>query len=277
MMGGHQATMPAKRCSNPAHHDFAINRRATRGYNRNVMGNPPLLKGSHESMAAIPQTVERHRQSTQGDRRMALVPPRPLPSDDGDIIIEVGGVPPRVLVRPLTKIRKKRNGRGVGCAHLLFASEGGTPSHNRIEVALTTQMGVSVDKSRCEVFSSNQSVAIEEYGNYYYPDATVTCGETHFDERDNITNPVLIIEVLSRSTALYDRNTKFERYKTLSTLEYFLLVWQDTPRIEVFTRPETTGDEWKETTIEGLDAELSLPLFLKPLQLSEIYAKVTFT
>ncbi len=184
---------------------------------------------------------------------------------------------PTVTKQEYFNFREYREGKYELHDGTILAMAGGTPSHNRIEVALTTQMGVSVDKSRCEVFSSNQSVAIEEYGNYYYPDATVTCGETHFDERDNITNPVLIIEVLSRSTALYDRNTKFERYKTLPTLEYFLLVWQDTPRIEVFTRPKTTGDEWKETTIEGLDAELSLPLFLKPLQLSEIYAKVTFT
>jgi len=67
-------------------------------------------------MAAIPQTVERHRQSTQGDRRMALVPPRPLPSDDGDIIIEVGGVPPRAVVSPS---RRRKGNRAMPSADFI--------------------------------------------------------------------------------------------------------------------------------------------------------------
>ncbi len=158
----------------------------------------------------------------------------------------------------------------------ILAMAGGTLPHNRIEVALTTQLSLIVDPAQCETFNSNQSVGVEVYECYYYPDATLVCAEPILDDRGNVVNPILIVEVLSQSTALYDRNTKFERYKAIPTLQYYLLVSQDAPRLELFIRPENGDEEWASTTIDGLEAELALPIFVQSLKLAEIYAKITF-
>ena len=173
---------------------------------------------------------------------------------------------------------RERNNEGKYELHdgTILAMAGGTLPHNRIEVALTTQLSLAVDQDHCEIFNSNQSVGVEVHQCYYYPDATVVCGEPQLDEKNNLVNPILIVEVLSQSTALYDRNTKFERYKAIPTLQYYLLVSQDAPRIEVFSRPDNADEEWTVTAIEGLGAELALPIFTQPLLLAGIYAKVIF-
>ncbi len=173
---------------------------------------------------------------------------------------------------------RERNNEGKYELHdgTILAMAGGSLPHNRIEVALTTHFSLAVASNDCETFNSNQSVGVEVHECYYYPDATVVCREPQLDERGNNVNPILIVEVLSQSTALYDRNTKFERYKAIPTLQYYLLVSQDAPRIELFVRPENADEEWASTMIEGLRAELTLPIFTQPLLLAAIYAKVVF-
>lgn len=183
---------------------------------------------------------------------------------------------PTVTKQEYFNFREHREGKFELHDGTILVMAGGCLPHNRIEIAVTTQLSLNIDTERCETFGSNQSVGVEEYGNYYYPDAIVVCGEVQVNEKDNILNPILIVEVLSRSTALYDRNTKFERYKTIPTLKYYLLVSQDTPRIEVFTRAQD-ADEWAETVVESIEAELNLPLFLQHLSLAKLYAKVAFT
>ncbi len=101
---------------------------------------------------------------------------------------------------------------------------GGSTSHGRLGGMAYRLLYNLVETNGCEAFNSDTSVAVEAYSNYYFPDASVICGEPIIDDKENIVNPVLIVEVLSPSTALHDRNTKFERYKTIPTLEYYLLI-----------------------------------------------------
>ena len=175
------------------------------------------------------------------------------------------------------KYRKHYEGKYELHDGTIIAMAGGTTSHGRLGGMAYRLIYNLVEANGCEAFNSDISVGIESYGNYYFPDASVVCGEAIVDENENIHNPILIVEVLSPSTALFDRNTKFERYKTLPTLEYYLLIWQDAPRLELFTRPENSAaEEWTVTVIEGLDAELTLPFFTQPLKLTDLYRKVTF-
>ena len=159
---------------------------------------------------------------------------------------------------------------------MIIAMAGGSPSHGRLGMMASRMIFDLVEPHGCEAFNSDTSVIIPLHGNYYFPDTSVVCEAAEFDAEDNLVNPLLIVEVLSPSTALFDRNTKFERYKTIPTLQYYLLIWQDAPRLQLFTRSGSNADEWTETTIEGLEAELMLPFFTQPLQLADLYRKVIF-
>ena len=91
---------------------------------------------------------------------------------------------------------------------------------------------------------------------------------------DTASNPTVIIEVLSKSTEAYDRGKKFEHYRQLPSLREYVLVSQDTPVIERFTRE--SDDRWVLTTARGLAAVLPLPVIEAELPLAEVYDKVGF-
>ena len=90
---------------------------------------------------------------------------------------------------------------------------------------------------------------------------------------DRIENPVVIIEVLSRTTADYDRGGKWVAYQGIPSLQHYLLVSQDEPRVDVFTRD---GTGWHLEVFTGLEARIALPAIDCALTLAEIYERVTF-
>jgi Uma2 family endonuclease len=109
-----------------------------------------------------------------------------------------------------------------------------------------------------------------------YPDVLVNCGPPEFadDKKRVVTNPRVIIEVLSPSTELFDQGRKFQEYKSIPTLEEYLLVAQDRPWIEQFTRQQ--DGKWLEQVIEGIDEELAIPALGCEMPLAEIFARVEF-
>ena len=109
---------------------------------------------------------------------------------------------------------------------------------------------------------------------YYYPDITVVCGEPQPDSADILTNPALIIEVLSKSTEGRDRVVKFDGYRALSSVTTYVLVAQDRARIECFTRQP--DNSWRLDIAIGVDAVLRLPAVGCELRLAEIYARISF-
>lgn len=113
-------------------------------------------------------------------------------------------------------------------------------------------------------------------GLFSYPDVTVVCGEMRFhdDVRDMLTNPTVLVEVLSPTTEAYDRGAKFAQYRRLDALREYVLVSQTEMRVEVFTR----GDDGRWTLSEaiGLDAECPLVSLGIALPLAEVYERVVF-
>lgn len=101
------------------------------------------------------------------------------------------------------------------------------------------------------------------------------CSEPKFEdaEQDTLTNPSLIIEVLSDSTERYDRGDKFAHYRRLMSLQDYVLVSQHRPLVEHFTRH---GEEWILRMAEGLEASLRLPAMGRELPLADIYDKMSF-
>jgi len=156
-----------------------------------------------------------------------------------------------------------------------FAMVGAGRNHNRINVNLTVELGgkFKADKSTCNLFSNDMRVKIAE--NYVYPDIVIYCGDAEFedDEFDTLTNPVVIMEILSDSTEVFDRGKKFAYYQTIPTLQEYILVSQKECRVEQYTR---SGDGWLYRSYKGTDRILKMESVNCELPLSEIYWDVEF-
>jgi Uma2 family endonuclease len=125
----------------------------------------------------------------------------------------------------------------------VFAMAGGSPRHNALSSRLNAALRVAFGDRGCEVFSSDQRIG---FGGerYVYPDVTVVCGRIALEpgSTDVITNPILLVEVLSGSTEQYDRGLKWEGYQRVESLTDYVLVSQTEPRIEHYRRE--TGELW---------------------------------
>ncbi|MCG3159857.1 MAG: hypothetical protein JMDDDDMK_00882 [Acidobacteria bacterium] len=168
----------------------------------------------------------------------------------------------------------------------IFAMAGETEAHNTICVNLTREVSAQLKRSSCRVFAKDIKVRSgpapklfqTPRGFFSYPDVLVVCGEREFHDkhRDVLTNPNVIVEVLSKSTEVFDRGEKFIRYRTwLPTLTDYLLVAQGKPMIEHYRRQQ--NGEWLLTTISGIDATLKIESIGCSLKLSEVYDGVSFS
>jgi Uma2 family endonuclease len=111
---------------------------------------------------------------------------------------------------------------------------------------------------RCRAFDSDLRVRVPGTGLATYPDVTVVCGPRELDptDEDAVTNPTLLVEVLSRSTEEYDRGDKFEHYKRFPSLRQYLLVSPREHSIEVWTRDDSGS--WSVRILrEGETADLA--------------------
>jgi Uma2 family endonuclease len=124
------------------------------------------------------------------------------------------------------------------------------------------------------VYSSDLRLRVAPNGLYTYPDVMVICGGPQFadDRKDTVVNPVLIVEVLSESTEAYDRGKKFEQYRALPSLREYLLVAQDAPRIEQYTRQP--DDRWLLSETSGGDTCIQLASVDCVLPLAGIYDQI---
>ncbi len=117
-------------------------------------------------------------------------------------------------------------------------------------------------------------VKVAATGLYTYPDVSVACGETQIEDsaQDTLLNPTVIVEVLSKSTAAYDRGEKFEHYRKIPSLMEYLLVAQDKCLVEHYQRqPE---DRWLLSETNSLEDVLELPAIDCRLALADVYDKV---
>lgn len=159
---------------------------------------------------------------------------------------------------------------------IVYAMSGASRAHSHICYNLAGITHRQLSGTPCTGFSSDMKVRVGDASLFAYPDLTIFCGEPRFhdDHGDVLLNPVVIFEVLSRSTEAYDRGEKFERYKTIETLTDYVLVSQDRARVEHFSRQP--GGAWSLNEVNGLDASLGLASIDCRLPLAEVYDRVEF-
>ncbi len=159
----------------------------------------------------------------------------------------------------------------------IYAMAGASFAHGRVALNVATALNSQTANTPCQTVGSDTRVEIAPTGAFVYPDVTVVCGEPAFREGarpDTLTNPTLIVEVLSESTEAFDRGEKFAHYQRLESLQEYVLVSQNGPRIERFTRQP--DDQWLLGTAAGLEASVHLASVGCDLALFEVYDRITF-
>lgn len=151
-------------------------------------------------------------------------------------------------------------------------------SHSRVCINLGGEVRAKLKGKSCEALSPNMKVRTSNASLFSYPDLTIVCGEPKFHDvkKDVLTNPKVVFEVLSPSTAEYDRTTKFQRYRIGNeTLTDYILVSQDKCFVEHF-RKSANGD-WFYKSFAALENTLNIESIECELSLREIYDRVELT
>ena len=150
-------------------------------------------------------------------------------------------------------------------------------NHTVIVSNINTRLNVKLENSSCLSVTSDMRVQVVSVKSYRFPDVIVVCGEPQFKDADVdiLTNPTVLVEVMSPTTALVDRNEKLYEYFRIPTLQEYLIISQDRARVERYLR-DADNDEWRYTERIGLDTAIDLPSLSCRLSLSEIYNQVQF-
>ena len=146
---------------------------------------------------------------------------------------------------------------------------GGSEAHNDIQINLLTALRQRLRGGPCKPNGSDLLIRIDDRTGRF-PDASVTCGREggHY-----VTAPVAIFEILSPATELLDRTDKRRDYQRLASLRHYVLIAQDAPRAEIYSR---TGQSWRFEEIDGIATALPLEALAITLPLTEIYDGLSF-
>ncbi len=158
----------------------------------------------------------------------------------------------------------------------MFGFAGAGFNHNIIAVNITTFLNNHLRNKSCIVFNSDMRLFVEAFNLYTYPDVMVVCGKVNFldDKKDNVLNPLILIEILSKSTESYDRGKKFEFYRSIPSLKEYVLVSPDRPLVEIFAKNEK--NLWVLSDEKNLENLVKISSIDLEVPLKEIYFKVDF-
>lgn len=158
----------------------------------------------------------------------------------------------------------------------IFAMAGASKNHNRIIGNLYLKLSASLDNSNCEVFITEIKIWIKEKDLFTYPDLVLVCGKSEFypERNDTITNPIVIIEVLSDSTKNYDRVEKFEFYRAIPAFREYILVDQYRIHVEHFYLVDK--GKWIYTDYSDMNDLLKFHNIEFQISMKDIYNRVEF-
>ena len=147
------------------------------------------------------------------------------------------------------------------------AMAGGTVAHNKTCLNITS-LRHQLHGKPCTTLMADVRLELAERTAYFYPDVMVTCSSADQARNDGVSEPCLVVEVLSDSTAFFDRGDKFETYKKLASLQTYVLVSAERKTMEVFTR----GGHWQLQT--AVDGAVQLGVMGLVLNTSEVFDRV---
>lgn len=155
----------------------------------------------------------------------------------------------------------------------ILMMSGGTINHGLLCGNAYNELRRGLDKSdlNCRVIGSEVRIHVEKAESIVYPDAMVVCGEieTSKEDKDAIINPIMVVEVLSKSTESYDRGDKFHKYRQLDSLKEYILVNQEKAVVETFYKKDS--NIWEIARVSGLDQKVEIKSLSLILTMKELY------
>jgi Uma2 family endonuclease len=153
---------------------------------------------------------------------------------------------------------------------------GGTPEHNEIASILNAALRVALKGKPYSIFVADQRLWIPDHNLYTYPDVMVVPRpfQRQQGQTDTIINPVMIAEVLSKSTKSYDRDEKFSAYRTIPTFQEYLLIDQYTSHVDQYFK--TGSHQWIFTEYNDMESSISLSSIPSEIRLADLYESVEF-
>jgi Uma2 family endonuclease len=185
---------------------------------------------------------------------------------------------PHTFITPqeYLEIERKAEFRSEYHAGEMFAMAGATRAHNLVNTNAVAELRDQLRHSPCEVYSKDMRVYIPAADLYTYPDIVVVCDKPQFadGEFDTLLNPVLLGEVLSPSTEVYDRTDKFEMIESIPSLQEYLLLRADRMHADLFTR--RSDGKWLLTPGSRPEDVIEFSSIPCRLVLKDLYEKVEF-
>ncbi|NEP78093.1 MAG: Uma2 family endonuclease [Okeania sp. SIO3C4] len=153
---------------------------------------------------------------------------------------------------------------------------GGTPNHNQISLNFSAALNFSLKSLSYRVFVADQRLWIPNKSIYTYPDVMVTSGDLQLQtgRKDTILNPLIIAEVLSKSTRNYDKDEKFAAYRTIPTFQEYVLIDQYAMQVEQYYK--TAQKQWIFSEYNEASETISLNSISFQITMADIYNKVEF-
>ena len=159
----------------------------------------------------------------------------------------------------------------------IFTLAGVSEAHDRIQGNGYFFLRSKLQGRNCRVFLSDMRVDVPAYPPYRYPDLSALCGEAKFKtlgKQQLLTNPSLIVEILSDSTAEFDRGYKFTYYKSIESFIEYILIAQDRPHVTQFVKQ--SDNSWLHHEFNSINERFHLASLDCELQLTELYQDVEF-
>ncbi len=186
---------------------------------------------------------------------------------------------PHPKITPEQYLEAERAAIGVKSEYYdgyIYAMAGASFAHGVITINLATALHNKIARRGCAVIANDLRTRVAYRGLYTYPDVVVICGKPQFidGEHDTLTNPTLLIEVLSPSTEGYDRGFKSSQYRKIESLREYALVSQKEPRVEIYQRRE--NQQWLISEAAGLDSSIHLESVDCDLSLGDVYQNIVF-
>ena len=155
----------------------------------------------------------------------------------------------------------------------ILAMSGASLAHARIIADIVTELNTQLRGQDCEVITNDMRVKTGPKGAYFYPDVVAFCGEPQFEDNvfDTLLNPILVIEVLSPSTEVYDKGEKFAHYQEITSLREYILVSQDRIRVEQYRLIKT---QWAQTEFHEQEDVMPLASIGCELRMQDIYRRL---
>ena len=155
----------------------------------------------------------------------------------------------------------------------ILAMSGASLAHTRITLDIATELNTQLRGKECEVITNDMRVRTGSKGAYFYPDVVAFCGEPQFEDNvfDTLLNPIIVVEVLSPSTEVYDRGEKFAHYQELTSLREYILVSQNRIHVEQYRLIKT---QWVQTEFDEQEHVIPLVSIGCELRIRDIYRRL---